>query len=254
MAGTGSDVFAVWAYVIAHTQPDSLVELNPFLLSQMIGISIDAVEKAIAHLCKPDPKSRSKEHRGRRLIREGEYLYFVPQAKKYRSLPNDSERKQYFRDRKRASRERLATGQTGKSKTVKGSQSVSKPVKQAEAEAEAESRVQITPPTPLLRGASGKNVKPALNTSPQKLPDSEWIAQLTNDPTYAGIDVKRELGKMANWCNVKQVTVTRRRFINWLNRAEKPLSGGESGEKPKGWSERLWREYNNESNRKSSEN
>jgi hypothetical protein len=83
-----------------------------------------------------------------------------------------------------------------------------------------------TPPTPLKEGSTSKKVKgvkPALKTYPQGLPDSEWIEQLVNDSTYAGIDVKREFGKMVNWCKVKRVTPTRRRFINWLNRAEKPM-------------------------------
>ncbi len=49
---------------------------------------------------------------------------------------------------------------------------------------------------------------------------NEWIKELSADLTYEGVDVKREYGKMANWCKVNNKIPTRRRFINWLNRAE----------------------------------
>jgi len=50
--------------------------------------------------------------------------------------------------------------------------------------------------------------------------DSEWLARLVADKTYAGINVRREFGKMANWCREQRKLPTRRRFIGWLNRIE----------------------------------
>ena len=49
--------------------------------------------------------------------------------------------------------------------------------------------------------------------------DEEWIGELEANPVYTGIDIKRELGKAQAWAGVNGVGVTRRRFINWLNRA-----------------------------------
>jgi len=49
--------------------------------------------------------------------------------------------------------------------------------------------------------------------------DDEWLASLETDPTYAGIDIRRELGKAQAWASVKGVGVSRMRFINWLNKA-----------------------------------
>ena len=123
MVGTGTNVFAVWGYVIANTKPDNQVELNPRILSAILGTTDAEVQTAIDLLCAPDPRSRSKEFKGRRLIKRAEFLYFVPQADKYRGIPNERERRQYFRDKKREQRERLRRGQTGKSKTVKHSDS-----------------------------------------------------------------------------------------------------------------------------------
>jgi hypothetical protein len=123
MVGSGTAVFAVWPYVIANTKPDNQVELNPRILSAILGTTEAEVQTAIDFLCAPDPRSRSKEFKGRRLIKRAEFLYFVPQADKYRGIPNERERRQYFRDKKREQRERLRRGQTVKSKTVKHSDS-----------------------------------------------------------------------------------------------------------------------------------
>ena len=54
--------------------------------------------------------------------------------------------------------------------------------------------------------------------------DTDWIKELQNNPAYAGLDVERELGKMQVWCATNNKLSTRRRFINWLNRAERPIA------------------------------
>lgn len=54
--------------------------------------------------------------------------------------------------------------------------------------------------------------------------DAEWIAELQRDPAYTGIDVPREFAKLNRWCVVNRKQPTRRRFINWLNRVDRPIS------------------------------
>lgn len=56
--------------------------------------------------------------------------------------------------------------------------------------------------------------------------DKEWLVQLAANPAYQGIDVAREHAKMTVWAATRNVKATRRRFVNWLNRCEKPLTGG----------------------------
>lgn len=51
----------------------------------------------------------------------------------------------------------------------------------------------------------------------------QWMDELGKDDTYQGINVKREYGKMTNWCRANRVTPTRRRFVNWLNRVDRPI-------------------------------
>ncbi len=51
----------------------------------------------------------------------------------------------------------------------------------------------------------------------------DWLKELEANKTYAGIDVRREYGKMLTWCKVRRKQPTKRRFVNWLNSADKPL-------------------------------
>jgi len=50
-----------------------------------------------------------------------------------------------------------------------------------------------------------------------------WLQALQTDPTYRGIDVQREFGKAQQWCAVRKKSLTKRRFVNWLNNCE-PVS------------------------------
>jgi hypothetical protein len=54
--------------------------------------------------------------------------------------------------------------------------------------------------------------------------DAEWLASLAASPAYAGLDVAREHAKASEWCRVRQQTLSRQRFVNWLNRADKPMT------------------------------
>lgn len=56
-------------------------------------------------------------------------------------------------------------------------------------------------------------------------PDSDelWLKGLQSSPAYEGIDVHREHARMVVWCKTFQKQPTRRRFVRWLNKTEKPL-------------------------------
>ncbi len=84
-----------------------------------------------------------------------------------------------------------------------------------------------------------------------KLVDEAWIQELEGNPAYAGIDIKRELGKAQAWASVRGVGISQRRFLNWLNKAtvDRPIAFNGVGatsfakpapqgpEEPKGWRE-----------------
>jgi hypothetical protein len=143
MYGAGPDVFAVWAYVIANTH-DSQVELNPLMMAGTLGTTVERVEAAIAYLCAPDPRSRSKECEGRRLIREGEFAYRVPTFAAYRSIRNEEERREYNRIKKAEQRQRDREGRaTSRVKArVNDSQRMSTLSAHTEADTEADTEAQ----------------------------------------------------------------------------------------------------------------
>jgi hypothetical protein len=105
MCGVGTDVFAVWGYVIAHAV-DGQVELNPKLMSAQLGAPEDCVRNAICFLCQPDPESRNPDEEGRRLVHQGAFLYRVVTHPHYRSMANSAEQREYNRVKQAESRER----------------------------------------------------------------------------------------------------------------------------------------------------
>lgn len=98
MVGSGAVVFAVWGYVVPHIRwTDNSVELNPKILATIIGEPVEKIQLAIDFLCAPDPNSRSQEEEGRRMIREGSFLYRVVNAAKYRNMKDEDARRDYMR-------------------------------------------------------------------------------------------------------------------------------------------------------------
>ena len=98
MMGSGAAVFAVMTYAIANADEKGMVELNPQLLAAVIGESKELIELAIESLMKPDYKSRSPEEKGKRIIKEGQFLYRLVNYQKYRSIRDEEARLEYQRD------------------------------------------------------------------------------------------------------------------------------------------------------------
>jgi len=108
MLGAGWPIFAVWNYAIAKAVK-SYVELNPRLIALVIGCEEVPIGKAIEELQKPDPESRCQDHEGRRLVREGQFLYFIPSWEKYHRVRSEEDRREYQRN---WARKKKAKGKT----------------------------------------------------------------------------------------------------------------------------------------------
>jgi hypothetical protein len=104
MYGAGPVVFALWSYVIAHADQDHQVEINPRMLAPCLGTTVDEVEAALAVLVGPDPRSRTPDHAGARMIHVSAFVYHVVNHEKYRSIRNEDERRAYNRDAQRKHR------------------------------------------------------------------------------------------------------------------------------------------------------
>lgn len=125
MVGAGAEVIAVWCYIVSNTRPPGVVEVCPAVLATIIGCDVQAIEKALAVLCAEDPRSRSKEHGGRRLIPASEFMYDVPTWPKYNAMRNEEARRTYFREKKRESRARAGGKKADVTLDVKDSQTLS---------------------------------------------------------------------------------------------------------------------------------
>ena len=55
--------------------------------------------------------------------------------------------------------------------------------------------------------------------------DETWLKALEDNPVYRGIEVRVLYGKMLVWCENNRKKPTRRRFVNWLNKEDKPMTG-----------------------------
>src|SRR3974377_644158 len=109
MCGAGLNVFAVWGYIVDHTHAgSSTVEIHPKIVAASLGCEVKEVEKALTYLCSPDPESRSKRDEGKRLIKEGQFIYRVPNFSTYRTHRDDEERREYKRTKKREARQKLS--------------------------------------------------------------------------------------------------------------------------------------------------
>jgi hypothetical protein len=91
LIGCGALSFAVMGFIIAHAQPvedngvlTGYVEVNPSYLAKIFGEEEGDVQRAIDFLCRPDPKSRSPEEEGRRLVKIDGFTYRVVNFRKYR--------------------------------------------------------------------------------------------------------------------------------------------------------------------------
>jgi len=143
MFGAGPEVFAVWGYVVANAY-DSAIELNPNMLAAMIGMTPDAVNRAIDYLCQPDNRSRSKDDEGRRIVHEQGFFYRVVNHDFYRNIKNAEDKRLYDRNRKRKSRANLSAKSHGVSQSVTDGHNLSvvSPHTDTEVETETERRIR----------------------------------------------------------------------------------------------------------------
>lgn len=113
MRGSGALMFAVWGYVLTHQRANRerthfSVELNPEIMAFLIGERAEDVEAVIQKCCEPDPKSRSEEKDGRKLVRLGAFLYEVVNGPYYDKIQREIDKRES--DRIRQAKQRKKNG------------------------------------------------------------------------------------------------------------------------------------------------
>lgn len=89
---------------------------------------------------------------------------------------------------------------------------------------EAPAQAALQPSLPKRRKAAAAKKAPHPILRPD-LEDQDWFLHLGTLSQFSHIDIGAEYGRCNVWCRNKAVgPPSRRRFINWLGRVEKPLS------------------------------
>lgn len=225
MMGAGSDVFAVWAYVIANKRGGE-IELNPKFLSAIIGEDVAKIEKAIEFLCQPDPYSRSSKKDGKRLIKVGQFQYSVVNSDEYDKIQKAEERRRYLTKKQREHRTAVDCQQP--STTVNNCQHTSTAVNPPEADTNTEPlKASSTSSNRLSHDhlMKAKTSKSGNSGGGRKsVSDEEWLRSIGANEAYAGIDIRLELARMDAWLSTRPGRKKTRKFIvNWLNRVDKQI-------------------------------
>jgi hypothetical protein len=205
----------VWITMLALADKHGEVGASIPGLARAANVSIDECKVAIDAFLSTDEYSRTKDHDGRRIEAIDGGWRLINYAK-YRDAMRSLDRTEYLRIKQAEYRERKRASTVS---TTSTSLNQFQPI--AEAEAEAESNMGVRPTTLVKRSAEA---------SPAS--DSDWRKELAENPAYVGIDVEREFAKMGAWCQLNRKQPSRRRFLNWLNRADRPMAGVANGTNP----------------------
>jgi hypothetical protein len=58
----------------------------------------------------------------------------------------------------------------------------------------------------------------------EKTNDDEWYQGLLSNPEYNGIDITCEWDLCQQWCAKNRAVFSRRRFLNWLSKCDRPIT------------------------------
>ena len=191
----------VWLMFIAVMNEDGFVQFASIAnVAHTARIKDDEAAEAIRILEAPDPNSADEDNEGRR-IEKVPGGWMVLNSVKYRDLATREMIREQTRirvARKRAKDKGLVTECNAKVTKRNGKLTLS--------DTDTETKKK--------EGANGS--RPPVSVE-------DWLKELETDPTYKGVNVRIEYGKMLNWCKVRKKQPTQRRFINWLNNAERTL-------------------------------
>ncbi len=177
-----------WVTLLAMMDATGLVRSTAPGIAKRAHLTLKQTTAALETFESPDKHSRSLNDEGRRIKRvDGGYQ--VINSEKYRKYDYTAA------ERMKRHRERVTRNGCNETVTLR---------KQKQKQKQKQNKEE---------GANGSR--------PQSVED--WLKELESDKTYQGIDVRREYGKMLNWCKLRSKKPTQRRFVNWLNHAEKTL-------------------------------
>ena len=184
-----ANVRVVWITMLAMADAEGRVDGSVPGLADLARVTLDECQVALKCLSDPDFFSRTKDNEGRR-IREIDGGWHILNYLKYREATPTDLRREQNRDAQRRWREKR----------------------------------KLTVSKVSERNAPSAQAEALCIEQKHKQTEDEWLASLAVNPVYSGIDIKVQLGKAQVWCETNQRKCSRKFFVNWLNRAEKPIS------------------------------
>lgn len=119
---------------------EGVVDMTQEAIHRRINLPLDKVVIFLEELGKPDERSRSQEHEGRRIIpldSHRKWGWIIVNYLHYRKLKDEESRRAYFRDAKRKQREAIR-----KSKPLPGEAEFPKAVEQGATESQLDGIVE----------------------------------------------------------------------------------------------------------------
>jgi len=206
----------VWITMLALADKNGEVQASIPGLARIAGVPLPDCEEAINKFLGPDPYSRTPDDEGRRIEKIDGGWALLNHAK-YREMASREESKEANAIRQKRHYDKKTRNLTHPNANLTPpNASVTHTLHIADADTEADTFKKL--------GESATPSAPAAKSKTHEKTDVEWLADLAMDPTYNGICISTQWGKMARWCEVNRKQATRKRFINWLGRCEKPMT------------------------------
>ena len=223
----------VWITMLAVSDPWGHVRASVPGLADLARVSIEHCEQAIATLSGPDKYSRTKDHDGRR-IQEEDGGFFILNFVKHRDAGSDGHRREYMREYMRERRQNV----NSKRKQCKPNSEQALTHTDTDTDTDTDIVynsviVDVGERKLACKQSSDQNARLEPRQRRNRQSDEEWLKSLESTPAYEGLDVRREHAKMVAWCSVNGKQPSRRRFVNWINRAERPMRVAQPGQQSK---------------------
>lgn len=103
------DAQLVFVYMLANCDRDGVVDKTQEVITALTGIPLFRVRKAVVRLESPDPRSRTPDQEGRRIVRLDEHRdwgWLIVNRQKYRAMIDEDARREQNRERARRCRDR----------------------------------------------------------------------------------------------------------------------------------------------------
>ena len=201
MCGAGTDIFAVWTWILAHSDQDGCLEINPVIVACVLGADVDTVKKAVESLQDKDPASRSKTLNGRRLEHIDGFLFHVVNHQKYRDIRKEEDRRIQNRDAKRRSRSKTKDSQHPVSTGQQPSSMSAQTEGETEGETEGDNRTKNTW-LDFVKLTCAEHEK--LVSKLEEKTCQEYIERLNNYIGSKGKKYKSHYHTILNWYNKDQ--------------------------------------------------